>query len=233
MTPSPPTPSIHAFLKTFETFVKDLQDQGIRSVPCTSAPPAASGPAKIPEIPAETVEIQAAPPASPPDVKPTAPAAASIPSKPRPGLVMFQIERLPECLENHSPRDTSVLIVLEERELEPAPRELLQTMLYTIGYPLPHTHEPFISAADCSDRTARILCLGEKANEAFCSLNMGLSLVRGKWQTTPAGRMLATYAPSSLLENNTGKRAAWNDLQKLLQDLGLSIPEWTRKKLSK
>lgn len=147
---------------------------------------------------------------------------------------MLVLQRLPECLENHAPDQTSLLLVLEDRELKPPEtRELLQSMLYAIGYPLPDTPEAVTDITACANKACRIVCMGEKANELFCTLNMGLKLVRGKWQSSPAGRMIATYAPSYLVNNPTGKRAAWNDLQKILQDLGLSVPEWTRKKLSK
>jgi hypothetical protein len=147
---------------------------------------------------------------------------------------MLRLERLPECHETHPPEHTTLLLVLEARELyEPEHRNLLQSMLHAIGYPLPDQSEPVADITDCTDKACRILCMGEKANELFCTLNMGLNLVRGKWQATPAGRMIATYAPSYLVNNAAGKRAAWNDLQKLLQDLGLSVPEWTRKKLAK
>ncbi|MCC5843926.1 MAG: hypothetical protein JJU05_06720 [Verrucomicrobia bacterium] len=161
-------------------------------------------------------------------------AAPAPPAAKNTGLVMLHLDRLPECLENHSPDQTTLLLVLEAGELkQPEYRELLQSMLYAIGYPLPDNPEPVTDITDCTDKACRILCMGEKANELFCTLNMGLNLVRGKWQTSPAGRMIATYAPSYLVNNAAGKRAAWNDLQKILQDLGLSVPEWTRKKLSK
>lgn len=226
--PSPESPSLASLLNTLDQFLQDLQDEGVRTLPCTGPlPPVAEGNGTPPRAAAaEPVRVprpQTELPAGPPSVSVVSPAD---------GLVSLFLERLPECLGPHTPEETRVLLVLDAHELaEPEYRKLLQTMLHAIGYPLPETPQPVAALADCTEKACRILCLGEKANEYFCTVNMGLNLVRGKWQTTPAGRMIATYAPSYLLNNPAGKRAAWSDLQKLLQDLGLPVPEWTRKKL--
>lgn len=235
--------SLNTLLNSFEQFLQDLKDEGVRTVPCSAAlPPPPDIPAAVTpsrQTPSEPASSRPAPvkpvpsKSAPVEPAPAQPRAASTPET-ESGLVMVQMERLPECLENHAPEQTSVLLVLEKQEIASAEsRELLQSMLHAIGYALPEQTQPLTDLSECPRDAARILCMGEKANELFCTLNMGLNLVRGKWQSTSGGRMLATYPPSYLLNNPTGKRAAWNDLQKLLEDLGLSVPEWTRKKLSK
>lgn len=226
--PIPQSPSLASLLDTLDQFLRDLQDEGVRTLPCTGPlppvaeendPPTRGAAAESARVPRH----QTAPPAESSSVSAVRPAD---------GLVSLLLERLPECLGPHTPEETRVLLVLDAHELaEPEYRKLLQTMLHAIGYPLPEPPQPVTALADCTDKACRILCLGEKANELFCTVNMGLNLVRGKWQTTPAGRMIATHAPSYLLNNPAGKRAAWSDLQKLLEDLGLTVPEWTRKKL--
>lgn len=232
-----PNPSLHTLIDTLETFIGDLQDQGIRTVPCTgplpdvspapvAARPAANAPPPPPPAPARPA------PATPSPAVPS-PAPDPAPSTAAPGLVTLHLLRMRECQDPHPPEQTALQLVIEPSELQGEPRDLLQSMLLAIGYALPETAEPLPAPPYPGTQAARILCMGENANEAFCTLQMGLSLVRGKWQTTPAGRMLATHAPSYLVNNPTGKRAAWNDLQKILQDLGLDVPEWTRKKLGK
>jgi hypothetical protein len=241
-----PSPTLSTLLNTFEQFIQDLQDQGLRTVPCSGPLPSVSpaAPSVAAQVPARNtppaVTAEPTAPSAPvrtpePPMRKEAPDFPPAPEeKDLSGLVMLLLERLPECLEGRPPEDTRILLVVESGELsEPQNRELLQSMLYAIGYPLPAAQRPVSELRECTSPVQRIVCMGEAANDHLCTVKMGLSLVRGKWQDTPAGRMIATFPPSYLQDNPTGKRAAWGDLQKLLKDLGLSMPEWTRKKLGK
>lgn len=224
--------TLHALLDTLDQFLHDLQDQGIRSVPCNAPLPPAPDALPPPSVRQAKAASPGPVPAPPPQAA-SAPPAPPAESGPEGELVMLWLERLADCMDATPPDQTAVLLILEPGELrQPEYRELLSAMLHAIGYPLPPGEgEPVHGLPDGPRKAARILCMGEKANAQFCTVNMGLSLVRGKWQASPAGRMIATHAPSYLMDNPAGKRAAWNDLQKLLEDLGLDVPEWTRKKL--
>lgn len=138
-----------------------------------------------------------------------------------------------ECKDRQPAENTRIVLVTEANELEGDNRQLLSDILNAIGYELPSHTEPFNSPGELAGKGARILVMGNPALQAVSPAGMDLKIVRGMWQQTPQGKVLSTYAPSSLLENTQGKKAAWGDLQKLLRELDLDIPEWTREKLQR
>jgi hypothetical protein len=129
--------------------------------------------------------------------------------------------------------ETRVVLVVETHELDPPHGTLLLEMLKAIGYEPETPPEPYRTGTVLADRGARVLVMGNTALQAVGTSGMDLSIVRGMWQQSPHGKLLSTYAPSYLDGNPPGKKAAWGDLRKLLGDLGLDVPEWTRKRLKK
>jgi DNA polymerase len=71
-----------------------------------------------------------------------------------------------------------------------------------------------------------LLLLGNHATRAVLGTDRGITSLRGRITTTPAGRpALPTYHPSFLLRTPEAKRDSWLDLQLVAKTLGLAIPE--------
>jgi hypothetical protein len=148
--------------------------------------------------------------------------------------IRFQVlTRLPACGDTVEAASTRIVLVTEAHELWPPHLSLLQEILKAIGYECTGDAEPFTDGTLLTGRGARILAMGNPALQAVSTSGMDLKIVRGMWQQSPHGKLLSTYPPSTLTDNPRGKKAAWGDLQKLLADLKLDVPEWTRQKLKK
>ncbi|MDA3873568.1 MAG: hypothetical protein PF795_06380, partial [Kiritimatiellae bacterium] len=148
-------------------------------------------------------------------------------------FIQAVLNRMTECQDRQPAENTRVLLVTEADELEGDNRQLLSDILNAIGYELPSQTESFKTPGELAGKGVRILVMGNPALQVVSPAGMDLKIVRGMWQQTPQGKVLSTYAPSSLLDNNQGKKATWGDLQKLLKELELDIPEWTRTKLQR
>ena len=70
-----------------------------------------------------------------------------------------------------------------------------------------------------------VLELGAHAARTVLGTHRGISSLRGRFLTSPAGwRVMPTWHPAYLLRQPDAKREAWADLQKVAAALGLSIP---------
>ncbi|CAN5827816.1 uracil-DNA glycosylase [soil metagenome] len=70
------------------------------------------------------------------------------------------------------------------------------------------------------------LCLlGRPASQALLNTALPLSRLRGRWNRYKTIPAIATYHPAYLLRNPADKRKAWEDLQMLMQAMGLKAPE--------
>ncbi len=70
------------------------------------------------------------------------------------------------------------------------------------------------------------LCLlGRPASQAVLNTALPLSRLRGRWNRYKNIPAIATYHPAYLLRNPADKRKAWEDLQMLMQAMGLKSPE--------
>jgi hypothetical protein len=138
------------------------------------------------------------------------------------------------CADARSATDTCLLLITREEEWRDEAGKLLEGMLRAIGYEAAGDRFPWTSPPpELPEPPARMLVMGDPALRAVSPVGFDLSTARGLWQSTSIGRMIATYAPSALLQSPQGKRAAWGDLRKLLEDLGLEIPAWTQEQLQK
>jgi uracil-DNA glycosylase family 4 len=70
-----------------------------------------------------------------------------------------------------------------------------------------------------------IVCLGACAAQTLLSTNAGISKFRGQWFDFHGSKLIATYHPAYLLRNPPAKGEVWNDLKKVLTELGREIPK--------
>ncbi|MEX2606576.1 MAG: hypothetical protein WD708_04455 [Kiritimatiellia bacterium] len=222
-----------SFIDTVCSHLEGLEESGCQHVPLSA--PFIEAPVSPPTpAPRPRQQPASAPPQEPPASKavlPDPPAPKAVADTLTRRFIWAVLNRVPECGDPHPPDNTRVVLVTEAGELEGANQKLLADILHAIGYELPSRHEDFTTPREIADKGARILVMGNPALQAVSPAGMDLKIVRGMWQQTPQGKMLSTYAPSSLIENIQGKKATWGDLQKLLKELELDIPEWTRKRL--
>jgi len=227
------------FLSTLESHLEGLRENGATRVPWKGPMPTA--PKKEPE-PAPKPRQQVTPPQvpvaeTPKPVMPPSPAPKNetvSAATATPTLRVLKLERLAECADDLPAEETRILLVLDAAELEAPNRKLLSDMLYAVGYGLEQAEPITWDQQSPLEGTAeRMLVMGNEALQATSSAGMDLQIVRGMWQQSPHGKLLSTFPPSYLQENTAGKKAAWSDLQKLLKDLELSLPDWTRNRTKK
>jgi uracil-DNA glycosylase family 4 len=75
-----------------------------------------------------------------------------------------------------------------------------------------------------------IVCLGNVASQALLGGGEPMSRVRGKWFKWRGAKLLPTYHPAYLLRNPNAKGIVWEDLQKVMAELGLELPKKRGKK---
>ena len=89
---------------------------------------------------------------------------------------------------------------------------------------IPYLHEQLALI-----RPRVIVTLGNTAAAALLQTSLGISKVRGQWRLYRGQtRVMPTYHPSYLLrpgpQQVEAKRQAWEDLQMVMKELGLSLP---------
>lgn len=77
-----------------------------------------------------------------------------------------------------------------------------------------------------------IVALGNTAVSALLGTNLGITKIRGQWKLYKGSTLvMPTYHPSYLLRTNAqqaeSKREAWDDLQSVMKELGLTLPRRT------
>ena len=70
-----------------------------------------------------------------------------------------------------------------------------------------------------------IVALGRFAVQTLLRDSTPISRQRGKWRDYHGIRLMPTFHPSYLLRNPSSKRQVWDDLQEVMRELGLSLPE--------
>lgn len=66
-----------------------------------------------------------------------------------------------------------------------------------------------------------IVCLGLIAAQALLQTTQPVGRLRGKFHQYKTSKVVVTYHPSYLLRNPDAKRAAWDDLQMLMREMGI------------
>jgi hypothetical protein len=219
-----------SFLEILSSHLEGLKQSGIREVawhgPLPSErktppvePPAPPRPPSPP--PLEKARTEAALPRT------RSPETISVPAGPSPAWAVAR--RHPECRDEGWRDEDRILIVSDLDEFQGEAGTLLNEMLNAIGFVTEGAPTAFSTSAP--EACTRVLVFGHPGLQALVTAEVNLQLVRGRWRKSAYGRMTATYAPSSVLDSPSGKKTVWGDLRNLLTDLGLAIPEWTRKKL--
>lgn len=70
-----------------------------------------------------------------------------------------------------------------------------------------------------------IVTLGQPAQMALSGIEMGITKLRGKWQTWRGIKLMPTFHPAYLLRNPPVKKFFWEDLQAVMQELGIEKPK--------
>ena len=70
-----------------------------------------------------------------------------------------------------------------------------------------------------------IVALGAVAAKTLLAINAPMSELRGRWYDFRGTKLAVTYHPAFLLRDPRQKKETWKDLQMVMKDLGLAIPE--------
>lgn len=85
---------------------------------------------------------------------------------------------------------------------------------------LQNCREFFVSQLEVL-RPEYIVCLGLVGSQALLSSTLSIGLLRGKFHKYHESKVVVTYHPAYLLRNPDAKKAAWDDLQMMLRDMGI------------
>ena len=70
-----------------------------------------------------------------------------------------------------------------------------------------------------------ICCLGSCAAQNLLDSKQSIGNMRGRFFEYRGARVLCTYHPSYLLRNPAAKRDVWDDMQLLMKEMGIEIPQ--------
>lgn len=70
-----------------------------------------------------------------------------------------------------------------------------------------------------------IVTLGQPAQLALCGIDMPISKLRGQWQSFRGIKLMPTFHPAYILRSPSAKKPFWEDLQAVMKELGLPLPE--------
>ncbi len=69
-----------------------------------------------------------------------------------------------------------------------------------------------------------ICCLGTSAAQSLLRTDETIGKLRGRWFQHGSATVICTYHPSYLLRNPSAKRDVWEDMQRLMERMGVSLP---------
>jgi len=70
-----------------------------------------------------------------------------------------------------------------------------------------------------------IVCLGAVAARNLLETDASIGRLRGKFYLYNGIRVLCTYHPAYLLRNPAAKRDVWEDMQVLMREMGIELPQ--------
>jgi DNA polymerase len=73
-------------------------------------------------------------------------------------------------------------------------------------------------------RPESIVCVGAVPAQALLETTESVGKLRGRMHRYRGSRVLVTYHPSYLLRNPSAKKYVWEDMQMLLKEMGLQVP---------
>jgi uracil-DNA glycosylase len=74
-------------------------------------------------------------------------------------------------------------------------------------------------------RPEYIVCVGTVPGQALLETTDSVGKLRGRFHRYRDSKVLVTYHPSYLLRNPSAKKYVWDDMQFLLNDMGIPIPK--------
>jgi len=87
------------------------------------------------------------------------------------------------------------------------------------------TCSPFLMRQIAVIQPKAIVALGAVAAKTLLAINAPMSDLRGRWYDFRGTRLAVTYHPAFLLRDPRQKKETWKDLQMVMKDLGLPLPE--------
>lgn len=70
-----------------------------------------------------------------------------------------------------------------------------------------------------------IVALGKFAAQSLLRTQTPITRLRGNWGVYNGIKVMPTFHPAYLLRNEAGKKDAWEDLKKVMSELGISLPK--------
>jgi len=86
------------------------------------------------------------------------------------------------------------------------------------------TCSPFLLRQIAAIRPKVIVALGAVAAKTLLALNAPMAELRGRWYDFRGIKLAVTYHPAFLLRDPRQKKEAWKDLQRVMKELGLTVP---------
>ena len=86
------------------------------------------------------------------------------------------------------------------------------------------TCSPFLLRQIEAIRPKVIVALGAVAAKSLLALNAPMAELRGRWYDFRGIKLAVTYHPAFLLRDPRQKKEAWKDLQRVMKELGLTVP---------
>ncbi len=87
------------------------------------------------------------------------------------------------------------------------------------------TCEPFLHQQLDIIQPKVIIALGKFAAQSLLQTTTPISRLRGQWFEYKGIKLMPTFHPSYLLRSPQEKRKAWEDLKKVMAELGLNVPK--------
>lgn len=87
------------------------------------------------------------------------------------------------------------------------------------------TCSPFLMRQISVIKPKAIVALGAVAAKTLLAINAPMAELRGRWYDFRGTKLAVTYHPAFLLRDPRQKKEAWKDLQMVMRDLGLPMPE--------
>lgn len=88
---------------------------------------------------------------------------------------------------------------------------------------------PFLKQQIAVLKPKVIIALGGTAVRGLLRTEVGITRLRGSWQSFEGIDLMPTFHPSFLLRNPAAKKEVWEDLQAVLRHLGKPVPDHRRR----
>ena len=89
------------------------------------------------------------------------------------------------------------------------------------------TCSPFLMRQIEAIRPKALVALGAVAAKTLLAINAPMSELRGRWYDFRGTKLAVTYHPAFLLRDPRQKKETWKDLQMVMKEMGLPLPEKT------